>query len=41
VDERLLNPADSPSTGQMLVEVTVAWDGRSYSAVGVVSGELP
>jgi len=41
VDERLLSPADSPPTGQMLVEVTVAWDGRSYSTVGVVSGEPP
>lgn len=39
VDERLLGPANSPPTGQMLVEVVVTWDNRSYSTVGVVSGE--
>jgi hypothetical protein len=41
VDERLLGPANSSSTGQMLVEVVVTWDDRSYSTVGVVSGEPP
>lgn len=41
VDGRLSNPADSPPTGQMRVEVLVGWDDGSYSAVGVVSGEPP
>ena len=41
VDERLLSPADSPPTGQMLLEVVVAWDDGSYTTVGVVSGEPP
>ena len=41
VDERLRSPADAPPTGQMLVEVVVAWDDRSYSTIGVVSGEPP
>ena len=41
VDEHLSGPADSPPTGQMRVEVLVAWDAGSYSTVGVVSGEPP
>ena len=41
VDERLANPAGSPPTGQMRVEVLVRWDGGSYSTLGVVSGEPP
>lgn len=41
VDGRLADPADAPPTGQMRVQVTVAWDDRSYSTVGVVSGEPP
>ena len=41
VDERLRGPADAPPTGQMLVEVVVAWEGRTYSTAGVVSGEPP
>ena len=39
VDAELV-PAGSP-TGQMLVEVTVTWDGGSYSAAGLVSGGPP
>jgi len=41
VDERLLVSAGSPPTGQLRVEVTVAWDDGSYSTVGVVSGGPP
>ncbi|HEV2093950.1 MAG TPA: hypothetical protein VGR18_12370 [Rubrobacter sp.] len=41
VDERLGGAADSPPTGQMRVEVLVAREGRSYSTVGIVSGEPP
>jgi len=41
VDEDLSGPAGSPPTGQMRVEVSVAWDAGSYSTVGVVSGEPP
>jgi Tfp pilus assembly protein PilV len=41
VDGHLSGPADSPPTGQMRVEVLVAWDAGSYSTVGVVSGEPP
>ena len=41
VDRDLSNPAGSPPTGQMRVEVLVAWDAGSYSTVGVVSGEPP
>ena len=41
VDGRLSNPAGSPPTGQMRVEVLVRWDEGSYAAVGVVSGEPP
>ena len=41
VDEDLSDPADSPPTGQMRVEVSVAWDAGSYSTVGVVSGRPP
>jgi Tfp pilus assembly protein PilV len=35
-----LGPADSP-TGQMRIDVTVTWDGGSYAATGLVSGEPP
>ena len=35
-----LEPAGSP-TGQMRVDVTVTWDGGSYAATGLVSGEPP
>ena len=41
VERDLSNPAGSPPTGQMRVEVLVAWDAGSYSTVGVVSGEPP
>ena len=41
VDEDLSDPAVSPPTGQMRVEVSVVWDTGSYSTVGVVSGEPP
>ena len=41
VDRDFSNPAGSPPTGQMRVEVLVAWDAGSYSTVGVVSGEPP
>lgn len=41
VDGRLSNPAGSPPTGQMRVEVLVRWDEGSYSTLGVVSGEPP
>ena len=41
VDGRLSYPAVSPPTGQMRIEVIVRWDGGSYAAVGVVSGEPP
>ena len=41
VDERLSGPAESPPTGQIRLEVLVRWDGGSYSAFGVVSGEPP
>jgi Tfp pilus assembly protein PilV len=41
VDERLSGPAGSPPTGQMRVEVSVAWDAGTYSTVGIVSGEPP
>ena len=41
VDERLGGAAGSPPTGQMRVEVLVAWENRSYSTVGIVSGEPP
>ena len=41
VDRDLSNPAGSSPTGQMRVEVLVAWDAGSYSTVGVVSGEPP
>lgn len=41
VDEELSNPADSPPTGQMQIEVLVEWDDGSYSTVGIVSGEPP
>ena len=34
-------PAESPPTGQMRIEVLVAWDDGSYSTVGIVSGEPP
>ena len=42
VDERLSDPADSPPTGQMRVEVSVTKrNAGAYSTVGVVSGEPP
>ena len=41
VDERLRDLGDSSPTGQMRLEVTVAWDDGSYSTVGVLSGEPP
>lgn len=41
VDGRLSNPAGSPPTGQMRVEVLVRWEEGSYSTVGLVSGEPP
>jgi hypothetical protein len=41
VDGDLSGPTDSPPTGQMRVEVLVAWDAGSYSTVGIVSGEPP
>jgi prepilin-type N-terminal cleavage/methylation domain-containing protein len=31
----------TPPSGQMRVEVLVAWDAGSYSTVGIVSGEPP
>ena len=37
---RTLEPAASP-TGQLRVDVTVTWDGGSYAAGGLVSGEPP
>ncbi len=41
VDESLSDPAGSPPTGQMRVEVSVTWDTGSLSTVGVVSGGPP
>lgn len=41
VDEGLRDLGDSSPTGQMRLEVTVAWDDGSYSTVGVLSGEPP
>ena len=41
VDEDLSDPADSPPTGQMRVEVSWGGTTGSYSTVGVVSGEPP
>ena len=41
VDRRLSDPEGSPPTGQMRVEVSVAWDAGSLSTVGVVSGGPP
>ncbi len=41
VDEDLSGPAGSPPTGQMRLEVSVAWDAGSYSTVGIASGEPP
>ena len=41
VDDELSGPRDSPPTGQMRVEVSVAWEAGTYSTVGVVSGEPP
>ena len=37
---RELEPAASP-TGQLRIDVTVTWDGGSYAAGGLVSGEPP
>jgi Tfp pilus assembly protein PilV len=41
VERNLSDPAGSPPTGQMRVEVLVTWDAGSLSTVGVVSGEPP
>jgi Tfp pilus assembly protein PilV len=39
VDANFANPADSPATSQMRVEVTVSWDeNKSYTTTGYVAG---
>jgi prepilin-type N-terminal cleavage/methylation domain-containing protein len=38
VDADLSNPANSPKTPQMRVEVTVGWQGHSYTTTGYVAG---